>query len=99
MKWNEADSEDDFYDMIVSELRQPLTTISGSAQLAKRLLKSDPAGAGEAPDQLVKQGGRMNLPIVEIRDRARDAEHVEALFKGWESGSGFPLGCACSNPL
>jgi len=81
MKRNEADSEDDFYDTIVSELRQPLTTISGSAQLAKRLLKSDPAGAGEALDQLVKQVGRMNLLIVEIRDRARDAEHVEALFK------------------
>ena len=81
MKRNEADSEDDFYDTIVSELRQPLTTISGSAQLAKRLIHTDPAGASEALDQLVKQIGRMNMLIAEIRDRARDAEHVEALFK------------------
>ena len=77
----EADPEADFYGSIVSELRQPLTTISGSAQLAKRLMKTDPDGASEALDQLVKQVGRMNLLLGEIRDRARDAEHVEALFK------------------
>jgi signal transduction histidine kinase len=81
MKRAEADPEVDFYDAIVSELRQPLTTISGSAQLAKRLLKTDPAGASEALDQMVKQVGRLNLLLGEIRDRARDAEHVEALFR------------------
>jgi len=81
MKRTEVDPEADFYGTIVSELRQPLTTISGSAQLAKRLMKTDPDGASEALDQLVKQVGRMNLLIAEIRDRARDAEHVEALFR------------------
>jgi signal transduction histidine kinase len=81
MKGTDADPEDDYYGAIVSELRQPLTTISGSAQLAKRLMKTDPAGACEALDQLVKQVGRLNMLIAEIRDRARDAEHVEALFK------------------
>ena len=81
MKRAEADPEADFYTAIVSELRQPLTTISGSAQLAKRLMKTDPDGASEALDQLVKQVGRLNLMIAEIRDRALDAEHVEALFR------------------
>jgi signal transduction histidine kinase len=81
MKRSETDPEDDFYGAIVSELRQPLTTISGTAQLAKRLMKTDPDGATEALEQLVKQVGRINLLIAEIRDRARDAEHVEALFR------------------
>jgi signal transduction histidine kinase len=81
MKRIDADPEADFYGTIVSELRQPLTTISGSAQLAKRLIRTDPAGASEALDQLVKQIGRMNMLIAEIRDRARDAEHMEALFR------------------
>ena len=81
MKHSDADPELDFYGTIAAELRQPLTTISGSAQLAKRLMKTDPDGATEALDQLVKQVGRMNLLIAEIRDRARDAEHVEALFR------------------
>jgi len=77
MKRIDADPESDFYSAIVSQLRQPLTTISGTAQLAKRLMRTDPAGASEALDQLVKQVGRMNLLIAEIRDRALDAEHVE----------------------
>jgi signal transduction histidine kinase len=81
MKRTAADPEADFYSSIVSELRQPLTTISGTAQLAKRLISTDPAGASEALDQLTRQVGRMNLLIAEIRDRALDAEHVEALFR------------------
>ena len=80
MKRSDVDPEADFYGAIVSELRQPLTTISGTAQLAKRLMKTDPDGACEALEQLVKQVGRLNLLMGEIRDRARDAEHVEALF-------------------
>jgi signal transduction histidine kinase len=75
------DPEVDFYGTVVSELRQPLTTISGSAQLVKRLLKTDPERASEALDQLVRQVGRLNLLLGEIRDRARDAEHVETLFR------------------
>ena len=81
MRRTEADPESDFYGAIVSELRQPLTAISGTAQLAKRLMKTDLAGASEALDQLVRQVGRVNLIIAEIRDRALDAEHREALFK------------------
>jgi phosphoglycerate-specific signal transduction histidine kinase len=71
----------DFYDTVVCELRQPLTALNGQIQLAKRLLETDPSRATEALDQVVTQIARMNLMLVELRDRARDAEHVEALFK------------------
>jgi signal transduction histidine kinase len=72
---------DEFCDSVVCELRQPLTNIKGGVQLAKQLLKTDPARASEALDQVVNQIGRVNLMLAELRDRARDAAHVEALFK------------------
>ncbi len=75
------DPDADFYDTVVCELRQPLTVLNGQIQLAKRLLETDPSRANEALDQVVTQIARMNLMLVELRDRARDAEHVEALFK------------------
>ena len=71
----------DFCDAVVSELRQPLTTINGRVLLAKRLLKTDPPGADEALQQVVAQIGRLNLLLAELRDRAQDAAHAEALFK------------------
>jgi signal transduction histidine kinase len=73
--------ESDFCDSVVSELRQPLTTIKGGVLLAKRLLKTDPIGANEALEQVVAQIGRLNLLLVELRDRAHDAAHAEALFE------------------
>ena len=73
--------EIDFCDSVVSELRQPLTTINGRVLLAKRLLKTDPPGADEALQQVVAQIGRLNLLLAELRDRAQDAAHAEALFK------------------
>ena len=75
------DPDADFYDTVVCELRQPLTVLNGQIQLAKRLLETDPSRATEALEQVVTQIARMNLMLVELRDRARDAEHVEALFK------------------
>ena len=74
------DSEEDFYGTVVYELRQPLTALNGQIQLAKRLLETDPSRASEALDQVVTQIARLNLMLVELRDRARDAAHVEALF-------------------
>jgi signal transduction histidine kinase len=71
----------EFCDAVVCELRQPLTNIKGGVQLAKQLLKTDPTRAGEALDQVVSQIARMNLMLVELRDRAQDAAHVEVLFK------------------
>ena len=73
--------ESDFCDSVVSELRQPITTIKGGVLLAKRLLKTDPTGANEALEQVVSQIGRLNLLLVELRDRAHDAAHAEALFE------------------
>jgi signal transduction histidine kinase len=71
----------DFCDAVVSELRQPLTTIKGGVLLAKRLLDDDPPRANEALDKVVAQIGRLNLLLVELRDRAHDAAHAGALFK------------------
>ena len=73
--------EIDFCDSVVSELRQPLTTIKGGVLLAKRMLDEDPPRANEALDKVVAQIGRLNLLLVELRDRAHDAAHAEALFK------------------
>jgi signal transduction histidine kinase len=78
---HEDDSELDFYGSVVVELRQPLTAISGNAQLAKLLLRTDPDRASEALDQVVAQIGRIKMLLGELRDRARDAEHAEALFR------------------
>lgn len=75
------DSEIDFCDSVVFELRQPITTINGNVLLAKRLLKTDPSGANSALEQVVTQIARLNLLLVELRDRAHDAERAEALFK------------------
>jgi signal transduction histidine kinase len=73
--------EIDFCDSVVSELRQPLTIIKGGVLLAKRMLDEDPPRANEALDKVVAQIGRLNLLLVELRDRAHDAAHAEALFK------------------
>jgi signal transduction histidine kinase len=81
MRRTADDPEVDFYDTVVYELRQPLTTINGGVQLAKRLLKTDPSGASEALDQVVSQIGRLNLMLGELRDRAQDQAAAEALFK------------------
>lgn len=81
MKETASDPESDFYGTVVCELRQPLTTIKGGVQLAKRLLETDPAGASQTLDRVVSQIARLNLMLVELRDRAQDAAHAEALFK------------------
>jgi len=73
--------EQDFYEQIVAELRQPLTTISGNAQLARQLMRTDPDRASAALDQLVAQIGRMKMLLGELRDRAHDAENAEALIR------------------
>ena len=81
MTRTEADPELDFYGSVVSELKQPLTTISGNAQLAKQLMRTDPDRASVALDQVVAQIGRMRMLLGELRDRARDEAHAEVLFK------------------
>jgi len=75
------DTEIDFCDAVVFELRQPITTINGNVLLAKRLAETDPSGAIHALEQVVTQIARLNMLLVELRDRAHDAAHAEALFK------------------
>ncbi len=75
------DRELDFYERVVAELRQPLTTVSGNAQLAKQHLRTEPDRASEALDRVVAEIGRMKMMLGELRDRARDNDHAEALFK------------------
>lgn len=82
MKQTADDPEGDFYDAVVYELRRPLASINAQVQLARRLFETDPSGAIEALDQVVTQIARMNMMLSELRDRARDAAHVETLFKG-----------------
>ena len=81
MKATGEDPDVEFCETLVCELRQPLTTIKGGVQLARQLLEADPTRAGEALDQVVNQVARLNLMLIELRDRARDAAHVEVLFK------------------
>lgn len=64
-------SEEDFFWAVVHELRQPLTSITGQTQLAKRLLTTDPLRAGEALDLVVAQVGRIDRVLTELRARAR----------------------------
>jgi signal transduction histidine kinase len=81
MKDAADDPQIDFCDAVVYELRQPLTSISAQVQLAKQLLKTDPPRASAALDRAVTQIARVNLMLVELRDRARDAAEAEALLK------------------
>jgi K+-sensing histidine kinase KdpD len=81
MEAAEERPEIDFYDAVVYDLRQPLTSITAEVQLAKRLMKTDPARSGEALDLVVAYVMRIDRLLVELRDRARDAAHMEALFR------------------
>jgi signal transduction histidine kinase len=76
-----TEPEIDFCDSAVYELRQPLTSITGQVQLARRLLETDPPRAREALDHVVTQIARVNLMLGELRDRARDAAEMDALLK------------------
>jgi len=82
MKRSADPTEIDFYGAVVCELRQPLTAITGGIQLAMRFVETDPSRATQMLDQVAIELTRMDQLLVELRDRARDAAHAEALFKG-----------------
>jgi signal transduction histidine kinase len=69
--WGTGPDEEDFFWAVVHELRQPLTSITGQAQLAKRLLTTDPLRAGEALDHVVAQVGRIDRVLTELHARTR----------------------------
>jgi len=81
MKRSAETIEIDFYGAVVCELRQPLTAINGEILFAMRFLETDPSRATQALDQVAIELTRVDRLLVELRDRARDAAHAEALFK------------------
>jgi signal transduction histidine kinase len=61
----------DFFAVAVHELRSPLTSIDGQAQLVQRFLTKDPARAAEAAERIREQSKRMNRLIGDLLDQAR----------------------------
>jgi signal transduction histidine kinase len=65
--WPEAD----LLELVVHELRAPLTVIRGQAQLARRHVGKDPAKERAALDTAIVQMDRMAVMITELLDHAR----------------------------
>lgn len=65
----------DLLEMIVHELRAPLTVIRGQAQLARRHIGRDPAREREAIDTAIVQADRMAEMISDLLDHARLASN------------------------
>ena len=57
--------------VMVHELRQPLTTISGRVHLAKRYLASDAVLADRALDEVANQVRRMDRLLREMNELLR----------------------------
>jgi signal transduction histidine kinase len=67
--------ETDLFEMIVHELRAPLTVIRGQAQLARRYVGRDPVRERDALDSAIVQADRMAKMISELLDHARLASN------------------------
>lgn len=65
----------DLLELIVHELRAPLTVIRGQAQLARRYIGRDAAREREAIDVAIFQADRMAHMITELLDHARLASN------------------------
>ena len=61
----------DFFGIAVHELRTPLMSISGQAQLAQRYVEKDPMRAAEALTKLLEQAKRMDRLIGDLIDYGR----------------------------
>lgn len=61
----------DFCWSIIFELRQPMTAISGHAQRAQHLMRSDPGRASEALDDVVEQIARIDALLLYLYERER----------------------------
>lgn len=73
-----AGAEIDFFWMVVYELRQPLSSITGDIELAKRFLNSEPVRALRSLDHAATQISRIDRLLVELHDRARAEVAVRA---------------------
>jgi signal transduction histidine kinase len=58
----------DFFGIAVHELRTPLMSISGQAQLAQRYIEKDPKRAADALTKLLEQSKRMDKLIGDLLD-------------------------------
>ncbi|MEX2046106.1 MAG: ATP-binding protein [Chloroflexota bacterium] len=65
----------DLFEMIVHELRAPLTVIRGQAQLARRHVGRDPVKELAALDSAIEQADRMTKMVSELLDHARLASN------------------------
>jgi signal transduction histidine kinase len=61
----------DFFGIAVHELRTPLMSISGQAQLAQRYIEKDPKRAADALTKLLEQSKRMDKLIGDLLDYGR----------------------------
>jgi len=61
----------DFFGIAVHELRTPLMSISGQAQLAQRYIEKDPKRAADALSKLLEQTKRMDKLIGDLLDYGR----------------------------
>ena len=61
----------DFFGIAVHELRTPLMSISGQAQLAQRYVEKDPKRAADALTKLLEQTKRMDKLIGDLLDYGR----------------------------
>lgn len=61
----------DFFGIAVHELRTPLMSISGQAQLAQRFIEKDPKRAADALTKLLDQTKRMDKLIGDLLDYGR----------------------------
>jgi len=61
----------DFFGVAVHELRTPLMSISGQAQLAQRYIQKDPARAVDALTKILEQTKRMDRLIGDLLDYGR----------------------------
>ena len=64
----------EFWTAVVSQLRQPMTAVSGQVQRAQHLLKTDPKKASEAMNEVVAQIERIDQLLDELHERVRQEE-------------------------
>jgi signal transduction histidine kinase len=55
--------------MVVLELRQPMTAVSGQVQRAQHLIRTDPKSASEAMKEVVAQIERIDRILDELHER------------------------------
>ena len=68
-----TDATRDFCWSVIYDLRQPMTAISGYAQRAQLMAATDPTGACQAMDEVLKQIARIDRLLLDLYERERRA--------------------------